>query len=407
MDNSDEPEDLLDGKIVFQKNKDRTFSKTKQYPPNHRNAKHVLVGEGRSSGMRQTRLTRRTHCAKEAPMVARLERSLVGFGVMVGHLCQSQRPEEELKGSGVCLRNTSRQLHTVSNSGSNGMSPAGAEKRGAERSEQNCKLSQKRLKSPKSRAEEAFRREPLILCGRLKEGYAAGHVNLKEIIARHNDETNDHPVLLRLPADLLLVWVELLSTSPGAQPCLSLRGAGSSVRTERSGTTLLPTHSGTVESGEKGERLMSIARVPLDSVWTNTHSPRVTPGDVELVFSPVDVQARVFCETLFQKESFGSVPVVVVFQRRSVSCTCAQGGPPRGTRVDHRFDKQSASGSAHDIGSGGSTACTAQRRSLPAGRCSHQVCAFHPAPFSAFSDSPHARFVKLSPVDFTLHSDNE
>ncbi|CAB1431616.1 unnamed protein product [Pleuronectes platessa] len=37
-----------------------------QYPPNHRNAKHVLVGEGRSSGMRQTRLTRRTHCAKEA-----------------------------------------------------------------------------------------------------------------------------------------------------------------------------------------------------------------------------------------------------------------------------------------------------------------------------------------------------
>ncbi|CAB1432977.1 unnamed protein product [Pleuronectes platessa] len=67
MDNSDEPEDLLDGKIVFQKNKDRTFSKTKQYPPNHRNAKHVLLGEGRSSGMRQTRLTRRTHCAKEAP----------------------------------------------------------------------------------------------------------------------------------------------------------------------------------------------------------------------------------------------------------------------------------------------------------------------------------------------------
>ncbi|CAB1448833.1 unnamed protein product [Pleuronectes platessa] len=31
MDNSDEPEDLLDGKIVFQKNKDRTFSKTKNW----------------------------------------------------------------------------------------------------------------------------------------------------------------------------------------------------------------------------------------------------------------------------------------------------------------------------------------------------------------------------------------
>ncbi|CAB1418200.1 unnamed protein product [Pleuronectes platessa] len=30
MDNSNEPEDLLDGKIVFQKNKDRTFSKTKE-----------------------------------------------------------------------------------------------------------------------------------------------------------------------------------------------------------------------------------------------------------------------------------------------------------------------------------------------------------------------------------------
>ncbi|CAB1424003.1 unnamed protein product [Pleuronectes platessa] len=33
MDNSDEPEDLLDGKIVFQKNKDRTFSKTKSSDP--------------------------------------------------------------------------------------------------------------------------------------------------------------------------------------------------------------------------------------------------------------------------------------------------------------------------------------------------------------------------------------
>ncbi|CAB1417283.1 unnamed protein product [Pleuronectes platessa] len=31
MDNSDEPEDLLDGKIVFQNNKDRTFSKTKVF----------------------------------------------------------------------------------------------------------------------------------------------------------------------------------------------------------------------------------------------------------------------------------------------------------------------------------------------------------------------------------------
>ena len=56
------------------------------------------------------------------PMAARLERRLVGFGVMVGHLCQSQRPEEELKGSEVCPRNTSRRRHTVSNSGSNGMS---------------------------------------------------------------------------------------------------------------------------------------------------------------------------------------------------------------------------------------------------------------------------------------------
>ncbi|CAB1441351.1 unnamed protein product [Pleuronectes platessa] len=35
MDNSDEPEDLLDGKIVFQKNKDRTFSKTKQLAHSH------------------------------------------------------------------------------------------------------------------------------------------------------------------------------------------------------------------------------------------------------------------------------------------------------------------------------------------------------------------------------------
>ena len=29
MDNSDEPEDFLDGKFVFQKNKDGTFNKTK------------------------------------------------------------------------------------------------------------------------------------------------------------------------------------------------------------------------------------------------------------------------------------------------------------------------------------------------------------------------------------------
>ena len=73
MDNSDEPEDLLDGKFVFQKNKDGTFNQTKvictlcgktlsfhrsytslKY---HLNAKHALVGEGSSSGMRQTTLT--------------------------------------------------------------------------------------------------------------------------------------------------------------------------------------------------------------------------------------------------------------------------------------------------------------------------------------------------------------
>ncbi|CAB1414477.1 unnamed protein product [Pleuronectes platessa] len=88
MDNSDEPEDLLDGKIVFQKNKDRTFSKTKQYPPNHRNAKHVLLGEGRSSGMRQTSLTRRTHCAKEA--IAHRSR---GSAPRPAHSLRDTRPE--------------------------------------------------------------------------------------------------------------------------------------------------------------------------------------------------------------------------------------------------------------------------------------------------------------------------
>src|SRR4029434_3013495 len=64
---------ILDGKFVFQKNKDGTLNKTKvictlcgktllfhrsntslKY---HLNAMHALVGEGSSSGMRQTTLT--------------------------------------------------------------------------------------------------------------------------------------------------------------------------------------------------------------------------------------------------------------------------------------------------------------------------------------------------------------
>src|SRR4029434_4170635 len=73
MYNSDERGDLLDGKFVFQKFKDGTFNKSKvictlcgktlsfhhsttslKY---HLNVKHALVGEGSSSGMRQTTLT--------------------------------------------------------------------------------------------------------------------------------------------------------------------------------------------------------------------------------------------------------------------------------------------------------------------------------------------------------------
>ena len=73
MDNCNEHGDLLDGKFVFQKNKDATLNKNKvictlcgktlsfhrgntslKY---HLNAKHALVGEGSSSRMRQTTLT--------------------------------------------------------------------------------------------------------------------------------------------------------------------------------------------------------------------------------------------------------------------------------------------------------------------------------------------------------------
>lgn len=131
----------------------------------------------------------------------------------VGHLCQSQSQWAELRGSeGVCLRNTSLQLHTVSKSRSNGMSSAlyCLDKRHNARARGKLhlraflhprqkpikptgtgevrrktvgpivNLGQERLKSPNSRAEEASNESSSFLTERRrKQGYAAGHVNLK------------------------------------------------------------------------------------------------------------------------------------------------------------------------------------------------------------------------------------
>ena len=115
MDNSDEPENLLDGKIVFQKNKDRTFNKTKVictlcgktlsfHSSNtslkyHRNAKHALVGEGRSSAMRQTSFTRRTHWAKEAVSFTVIECEQVS---LPHQLAKERLAKRTLRGIRLC-----------------------------------------------------------------------------------------------------------------------------------------------------------------------------------------------------------------------------------------------------------------------------------------------------------------
>lgn len=147
---------------------------------------------------------------------------------------------------GVCLKNTSAQLHTVAKSGSNGTSAAlqcldqlqsarvtklrcaasaftrvarfecrAAEGRDVGRQDklQTCS---KATQVPKLTGERGgFARKRSVLfsffpsCS--KERYAAGHVNLKEITARHNNDSNRCPVFLRLSPDLPVVPVELLT----------------------------------------------------------------------------------------------------------------------------------------------------------------------------------------------------
>lgn len=77
----------------------------------------------------------------------------------------------------------------------------------------NCKLVQKRRKSLNSveREEASFTNTPSFFSRCSKARYAAGHVNLKEITARHNNDTNHCPVFLRLSPDLPVVPVELFT----------------------------------------------------------------------------------------------------------------------------------------------------------------------------------------------------
>lgn len=78
----------------------------------------------------------------------------------------------------------------------------------------NCKLVPKRRKSPNSveRERGGFARKRSILFSRCsKERYAAGHVNLKEITATHNHDTNHFPVFLRLSSDFPVLPDELLA----------------------------------------------------------------------------------------------------------------------------------------------------------------------------------------------------
>lgn len=142
----------------------------------------------------------------------------------------------------MCLKNTSAQLHTVSKSGSNGTSAAlvfrpasecarneftfgrfcvhacrtfrvsgrGGTRRWTAGQLQTCP---KATQVPKLTGERGgFARKHSILFSCCSKGrYAAGHVNLKEITARHNNDTNRCPAFPRLSPDLPVVPGELIT----------------------------------------------------------------------------------------------------------------------------------------------------------------------------------------------------
>lgn len=144
----------------------------------------------------------------------------------------------------MCLKTTSAQLPTVSKSASNGTSaafecldePPSAcvacfhlaaststrvarfELSGRKRTRrwtagQTANLFQSDA-SPQTQWRErgGFARKRSILFSRCsKERYAAGHVNLKEITATHNHDTNHFPVFLRLSSDFPVLPDELLA----------------------------------------------------------------------------------------------------------------------------------------------------------------------------------------------------
>lgn len=111
---------------------------------------------------------------------------------------------------------------------SHNFKPEGSERTGKGHSDK-LQTYLKATKVPKVARSKGVKRKRSILSGCFREGYAAGHVNLKGILAKHNNETNDCPVLLRLSSDLPLVWVQLFTIRwvnsnpmlPSAQNCVS------------------------------------------------------------------------------------------------------------------------------------------------------------------------------------------
>ncbi|CAB1422955.1 unnamed protein product [Pleuronectes platessa] len=103
MDNSDEPEDLLDGKIVFQKNKDRTFSKTKVIC--------TLCEKTLSFHRSNTRLTTATRSMCWLARGVQVECAKPDS--LAGHIVQKKRRERTESKSNAELQ---ENFHTVSDS---------------------------------------------------------------------------------------------------------------------------------------------------------------------------------------------------------------------------------------------------------------------------------------------------
>lgn len=124
---------------------------------------------------------------------------------------------------------------------SHNFKPEGSERTGKGHSDK-LQTYLKATKVPKVARSRGVKPTRSILSGCFREGYAAGHVNLKGILAKHNNETNDCPVLLRLSSDLPLVWVQLFTIRwVNSNPMLPVRKTVCPrrwlVRAERSTTT--------------------------------------------------------------------------------------------------------------------------------------------------------------------------